>query len=183
MSKWQKQALFLIQNRTFFFLLLIFFSWAFSVCFLNSLYSWNLVYLTSSYSSSLFPSLARSVTLPRPPPSPRAPPSLTPPYCSASLATATEPEQSDCVRESSVRRSASAERLRQWEERRHGAIEMEESFDAEGSFDDASCLSPQSPGSTSPARRQNKEQEIKETKITVSIDNTDKALIYTVAAV
>lgn len=50
-------------------------------------------------------------------------------------------------------------------------MEMEESFDAEGSFDDASCLSPQSPGSTSPARRQNKEKEIKETKITVSIDN------------
>lgn len=49
---------------------------------------------------------------------------------------------------------------------------MEESFDAEGSFDDASCLSPQSPGSTSPARRQNKEKEIKETKITVSIAHT-----------
>lgn len=51
-------------------------------------------------------------------------------------------------------------------------MEMEESFDAEGSFDDASCLSPQSPGSTSPARRQNKEKEIKETKITVSIAHT-----------
>lgn len=48
-------------------------------------------------------------------------------------------------------------------------MEMEESFDAEGSFDDPSYLSPQSPGSTSPARRQNK--EIKETKITVSIVN------------
>ncbi|CAM4410264.1 growth arrest-specific protein 7a isoform X1 [Siphateles boraxobius] len=47
-------------------------------------------------------------------------------------------------------------------------MEMEESFDAEGSFDDASCLSPQSPGSTSPARRQNKEKEIKETKITIN---------------
>uniref|UniRef100_A0A8C2I4B2 Growth arrest-specific 7a n=1 Tax=Cyprinus carpio TaxID=7962 RepID=A0A8C2I4B2_CYPCA len=47
-------------------------------------------------------------------------------------------------------------------------IEMEESFDAEGSFDDVSCLSPQSPGSTSPARRQNKEKEIKETKITIN---------------
>uniref|UniRef100_A0A8C1JRB8 Growth arrest-specific 7a n=1 Tax=Cyprinus carpio TaxID=7962 RepID=A0A8C1JRB8_CYPCA len=50
----------------------------------------------------------------------------------------------------------------------HGAMEMEESFDAEGSFDDVSCLSPQSPGSTSPARRQNKEKEIKETKITIN---------------
>ncbi|XP_051996047.1 growth arrest-specific protein 7-like isoform X2 [Xyrauchen texanus] len=47
-------------------------------------------------------------------------------------------------------------------------MEMEESFDAEASFDDASCLSPQSPGSTSPARRQNKEKEIKETKITIN---------------
>ncbi|NP_001265748.1 growth arrest-specific protein 7a [Danio rerio] len=45
-------------------------------------------------------------------------------------------------------------------------MEMEESFDAEGSFDDPSYLSPQSPGSTSPARRQNK--EIKETKITIN---------------
>ncbi|XP_059413557.1 growth arrest-specific protein 7-like isoform X3 [Carassius carassius] len=47
-------------------------------------------------------------------------------------------------------------------------MEMEESFDAESSFDDVSCLSPQSPGSTSPARRQNKEKEIKETKITIN---------------
>ncbi|KAA0705209.1 Growth arrest-specific protein 7 [Triplophysa tibetana] len=45
---------------------------------------------------------------------------------------------------------------------------MEESFDAEGSFDDALCLSSQSPGSPSPARRQTKEQEIKETKITIN---------------
>ncbi|KAG9350280.1 hypothetical protein JZ751_026634 [Albula glossodonta] len=32
--------------------------------------------------------------------------------------------------------------------------------DTEGSFDDASCLSPQSPGSTSPTRKQNKETTI-----------------------
>lgn len=49
-------------------------------------------------------------------------------------------------------------------------MDTEESFDTEGSFDDASCLSPQSPGSLSPARRQNKEKEIKETKITVSLE-------------
>lgn len=47
-------------------------------------------------------------------------------------------------------------------------METEESFDTEGSFDDASCLSPQSPGSLSPARRQNKEREIKETKTTIN---------------
>ncbi|XP_076852903.1 growth arrest-specific protein 7a isoform X2 [Brachyhypopomus gauderio] len=45
---------------------------------------------------------------------------------------------------------------------------MEGSFDTEGSFDDGSCLSPQSPGSLSPARRQNKEKEIKETKTTIN---------------
>lgn len=38
--------------------------------------------------------------------------------------------------------------------------------DTEGSFDDASCLSPQSPGSTSPTRKQNRE-----TTITVSTKN------------
>ncbi|ROL53040.1 hypothetical protein DPX16_7982 [Anabarilius grahami] len=53
-------------------------------------------------------------------------------------------------------------------------MEMEESFDAEGSFDDASCLSPQSPGSTSPARRQNREKEIKETKITVRCPSDER---------
>ncbi|TRY93195.1 hypothetical protein DNTS_006319 [Danionella cerebrum] len=47
-------------------------------------------------------------------------------------------------------------------------METEESFDAEASFDDPSCLSPQSPGTTSPARRQNKEREIRETKITIN---------------
>ncbi|XP_026772593.1 growth arrest-specific protein 7a isoform X2 [Pangasianodon hypophthalmus] len=47
-------------------------------------------------------------------------------------------------------------------------METEESFDTEGSFDDASYLSPQSPGSLSPARRQNKEKEIKETKTTIN---------------
>ncbi|XP_028841376.1 growth arrest-specific protein 7a isoform X1 [Denticeps clupeoides] len=45
---------------------------------------------------------------------------------------------------------------------------MEASFDTEESFDDPSCLSPQSPGSTSPARRHNKEKEIKETKTTIN---------------
>lgn len=43
---------------------------------------------------------------------------------------------------------------------------MEASFDTEESFDDPSCLTPQPPGSVSPARRQIK--EVKETKITVS---------------
>lgn len=45
---------------------------------------------------------------------------------------------------------------------------MEASFDTEESFDDPSCLSPQPPGSVSPAKRQIK--EVKETKITVSTE-------------
>ncbi|XP_056310123.1 growth arrest-specific protein 7a isoform X1 [Danio aesculapii] len=68
---------------------------------------------------------------------------------------------------SSQSRALPAERVRSpKKDRRHEAMEMEESFDAEGSFDDPSYLSAQSPGSTSPARRQNK--EIKETKITIN---------------
>lgn len=43
---------------------------------------------------------------------------------------------------------------------------MEASFDTEESFDDPSCLTPQPPGSVSPARRQIR--EVKETKTTVS---------------
>lgn len=43
---------------------------------------------------------------------------------------------------------------------------MEASFDTEESFDDPSCLTPQPPGSVSPAKRQIK--EVKETKTTVS---------------
>lgn len=43
---------------------------------------------------------------------------------------------------------------------------MEASFDTEESFDDPSCLTPQPPGSVSPAKRQIK--EVKETKTTIN---------------
>lgn len=57
---------------------------------------------------------------------------------------------------------------------------MEASFDTEESFDDPSCLAPQPPGSVSPAKRQIK--EVKETKITVSIQELNPLLLLFVSS-
>lgn len=79
-----------------------------------------------------------------------------------------------CVEGKSGARLSQSRAEQQQQEEVSGMM-MEASFDTEESFDDPSCLAPQPPGSVSPAKRQI--TEVKETKITVSTPDPNRAPI------